>query len=79
MDCSNCANIFEPSDRALHLMRTFWEWEKDDVLRLLEDYRRVCDHLATAALDDNEFMEELERVSEVALPCDEAGEGKMLE
>lgn len=79
MACAACANIFEPTDRALQLMRVFWDRKEDEVRAFLNEYEMVCSHLATAALEDSEGVEALESVSEIALPWDEAGEGKMLE
>ncbi len=41
-------------------MHTFWDREKDDVRQFLADYQRVCDYLATAALEDSEVVEDIE-------------------
>ena len=60
-------------------MHTFWDREKEEVRQFLADYQRVCDYLATVTMDDDEWINELERASEVAPPWDEAGEEKMLE
>ena len=60
MACAECVNVFEPSERALQLMTTFWDREEDEVRCFLEEYQMVCDYLATAALEDSEGVEDIE-------------------
>lgn len=60
MACVACANIFEPTDRALQLMTVFWDREEDEVRAFLNEYEMVCSHLATAALEDSEGVEDIE-------------------
>jgi len=71
-------NVFQPTERAVELMHVFFGRERDDVLHFLEDYERVCDYFETVRMNDEEWREALETVSDLPAPWDEADDENIL-